>query len=73
MMLMSRWHGSWEGKSAGIRWDIKDFGGGAMLRSRYIFYFLHQLVSSERSRIERHHYIPQNTLYNEGSELVSFI
>lgn len=43
MMLMSRWHESWERKSAGIRWDVKDFGGGVVLRSMCVSYFLHQL------------------------------
>lgn len=43
-----------EGTGAGIRWDGKYFGGGAVLRSRYMSYFLHQLVSFERSRIDVH-------------------
>lgn len=73
MMLMSRWHESWERKSAGIRWDVKDFGGGVVLRSMCVSYFLHQLGSSRRSRIDIHRCASQNSLYNKGSELVSFI
>ena len=73
MMFMSRWLESWEGKSAGRRSDVKDFGGGAILRSRYMSYFLHQLVSSERSRIDTHPHVPQNSLHNKGSDLVSLI
>lgn len=73
MMFTSRRHESWEGTGAGIRWDGKYFGGGAVLRSRYMSYFLHQLVSSERSRIDIHPCVSQNSLYNKGSELVSLI
>lgn len=51
MMFMSRWHESREGKSADTRWDVR---GGAVLRSGYMSYFLHQLVTSERSRIDTH-------------------
>lgn len=51
------------GNSPGLRWDVKEFAGGAVSRSRFMSASLYQLVNSERPGMGIHCCVPQFSVW----------